>query len=122
MRVAGGLLGVAVLVTLAGCLSWRPATPPPRSDTSWTLRVHLTDGSSTKVTDAVVWPDSIVARPWGAPAEKRVTFLRAEIRAVEAGRVDAFKSTLAALGIVVGVLAVAVGLFALALNRYGLST
>jgi hypothetical protein len=73
-----------------------------------TLRLHLRDGSSVIVREAVVRADSITGVPWGsAPRGARIAVARTQVERVDVGQTDEIRTT----GLLVGIVALALGGF-----------
>jgi hypothetical protein len=99
--ITNGALFVAL-----GCMHWAGVAVNPVPGASTTLRLHLRDGSSVIVREAVVSADSIAGTPWGSvPKGSKVSVARAQVERVEVGELDPLRTS----GLILVILAVPVG-------------
>src|SRR5262245_26199844 len=101
--VRTAFLGAFLL--MLGCTSWEPVPVNTVPSPSATLRVHLRDGTSVIVRDAVVRTDSIVGIRSGSMPPLPVAVALAQVQRVEVAETDRRRN--ATVLINVGILALA---------------
>src|SRR5215831_2632797 len=115
MDMRAGASCMLAFVVMIGCMHWRATDLKPVPTPAPPLRLHLRDGSTLIVKEAVVSADSVLGVPWGSvPKGSRVAVPRAQVERVDVGEVDANRTT----GLIFVILAVPVAVLFCAARHF----
>ena len=88
---------------MLGCMRWTAAPPNSGLSAPAALRLHLRDGGSVIVRNAVVRSDSIVGFAWGG-GQDRIAVARSQVERFDIGETSEGKTFALVFGLIVVVL------------------